>query len=283
MYDVLSVVVGSNGGLRDREFHFDFANLGFIRPEGVTCLGNLFELLKVRGNSFSLSLGESSGREAIAYLDDSGFFRIYAGGPLTEGAALRETTFPLSQLSHRDSHYWLREQFIVWLAGRMSQPRGALATVESCLQEVFNNIRDHSTENVASISAQHFPNERGAIRIAVSDFGIGIPNAMRKYFPDLDDAKALKMAIEEGVSSRSLPTNRGMGLDQLIRNIVMRNKGRVVIHSGHGKLTCRLTVQGQLEKFAETLGGYYPGTLIGLYFSTETFVPDEVEREDFEW
>lgn len=223
MYDVLSEVMGTDGKLRDREFYFDFANLNFIWPEGVTCLGNLFELLQVRGCSFSLALGEPSWRDAITYLDDSGFFHLYAGMPLRQRAALRKTTFAGFHLSHADSHFWLRERFVVWLAGFLEKPRGALATVESCLQEIFNNIRDHSTEDVASIFAQHFPREQGMIRIAVSDFGIGIPNAMRIIFPALDDARALEMAIEEGVSSRSLPTNRGMGLNQLIRNIVVRN------------------------------------------------------------
>ncbi len=283
MYGVLADVVGNGNIPRENEFEFDFSRLTFIRPEGLTCLANLLELLRRHQIRFRLILPNPIGREAITYLDDSGFFLRYMGRRLSDGAHLRRTTFPLSQISHAESFHLLREKFIVWLADQLSHPRGALATVESCLQEIFNNIRDHSTENLASIYAQFFPNENHLVRIAVSDFGVGIPKAMRTIFSEYSDAQAILKATEEGVSSRSLPTNRGMGLDQLVRNIVLRNKGRVVIHSGHGKLFCRLDQDGNLERIPGTVQGYYPGTLIALYFSAETFIPDEVEREDFEW
>ncbi|MBF0167275.1 MAG: sensor histidine kinase [Alphaproteobacteria bacterium] len=283
MYDVLYEVVDDQGVLRDNEFEFDFQRLAIIRPEGLTCIAHILELLNHRQARFVLRLPTGLDTPSIKYLDDSGFFLRFEGRKLFPSASPRNTTFPLSSLTHAESHYWLRERFIVWLADQLEKPRASLATLESCLQEIFNNIRDHSGVTIASIFAQHFPNESHSIRISISDFGIGIPSAMRSRFPSYGDAQAIEQATQEGVSSRSLPTNRGMGLDQLVRNIVLRNKGRVVIHSGHGKLICRQDTSDNLERIPGTVTGYYPGTLIALYFSAETFVPDEVEREDFEW
>ncbi|MBK9498715.1 MAG: hypothetical protein IPO06_04885 [Leptospiraceae bacterium] len=44
-----------------------------------------------------------------------------------------------------------------------------LEMIKVCLMEIFNNIRDHSGENIGCLFAQHFPN-RGIVNIGISDF-----------------------------------------------------------------------------------------------------------------
>jgi anti-sigma regulatory factor (Ser/Thr protein kinase) len=280
MYEVLHAVTGDDGRLTDADFEFDFSALGFIEPVGVVSLGNLLGLLQRRGATFRFS-GLQPRSAAIEYLDDCGFFQLISGSVLSSHAALRETTFPFSRITHAKSAFWLETSLVCWLAARIAASPPALASLKTCIMEIFNNIRDHSRQEIANIFAQHFPNQK-KVEIAVSDFGIGIPGAMRERYPRMADVEAIAAATNEGITSKSLLRNRGAGLPLLIDYVVMRNTGRVTIISNSGGVAFRKDGSAhsviQLED-----NGFYPGTLIVIKIDTNLFVPDDVEREDFEW
>ena len=120
-----------------------------------------------------------------------------------------------------------------WLAHRLSITKASLADIRSCISELFHNIEDHTEYDIGSIFVQHYPNE-SRVTISLSDFGLGIPNKVREVIPALSDSEAIERAVEEGFTTKSRATNKGFGLDLLLKTAVIRNDGEVTIYSGNG-------------------------------------------------
>ena len=72
--------------------------------------------------------------------------------------------------------------------------------------------------DIGSIFVQHFP-RLDRVSISVADFGRGIPNAVRRVAPHLDDLAAIRKAVESGFTSKSTPGNQGAGLDYLLTTV----------------------------------------------------------------
>ena len=89
-----------------------------------------------------------------------------------------------------------------------------------CLAELFNNIVDHSQSPVSGFTTSQFYPRVNKLRIAVCDFGIGIPFAVNSFLnknghTPMEDSAALEWAFQKGFSTKSTPQNRGFGLDNL--------------------------------------------------------------------
>jgi anti-sigma regulatory factor (Ser/Thr protein kinase) len=249
----------------------------------VTVLCNLIELIRSRrGHEFFRPRDTDSA--TIRYLDDAGFFERYGRHRLRPGAALRETTFPVTPATHERSFALLEFEFLPWLAARAAVPPSAVAELKAHLGEIFNNIRDHSAQDIGCLFAQHFPRQR-RVSIAVSDFGVGIPARVRAISPTLSDEQAILSACQEGFSTRTTPRNRGAGLAYLIRNLVVRLGGRVSIISGHGRVDFvydMLMSDGRRQTPA-ALPIRYPRTLFDIDLPLDRLEADETAEEEFEW
>src|SRR5690606_26789301 len=155
---------------------------------------------------------------------------------LTRSPSRRPTTLPLMLVAYEESYQWL-ERFTFWLSNQIGITTESLVNIRMCVGEIFNNINDHAREKIGCIFAQHYP-KRKEIKIAISDFGIGIPDNIRRISPSLQDHEAIEMASNEGVTSKTSPRNLGAGLHTLIENVVNDNGGSVYIHSNYGILSC---------------------------------------------
>ncbi len=131
------------------------------------------------------------------------------------------------------------------------------------------------------IFAQLYPNKHEVV-IALSDFGIGIPNKISKIKADLCDQDAILLASQEGISSKSLKTNRGVGLNLLIQNVVDLNGGSLKIASGSGILKCGRSGE-KTVRTPVSAPGFYPGTFIELRMRTDMIKETGDDREEFEW
>lgn len=283
---LMSQVINESKLPKSNEITFDFSSLGFIEPAGITTLGNLFEWLLKKGTDTRITIPEVFGRARwcpIEYLDDSQFFLTYIGEKLNSSSQVRSTTTPLQKVTYENSHNWLNATFIPWLAMCLGVKKSTLGNIEMCMGEIFNNIIDHSSENIGCIYAQHFPN-KNKVTISVADFGIGIPENIRKIKPSVNDAEALEMAILEGVSSKSTPRNMGAGLYTLIRNVVTSVNGTVNIHSGYGILQTYLG-DDKIEMSSKVSSGFYPGSFLDINIDTEILLEEDKyeEEEEFVW
>ena len=249
-------------------FTFDFSRLNFIRPAGVAFLSNLGNWLTTAKGSQVLLSNCDSNRKVIKYLDNSLFFEQHCGGKLSAKSAPRPTTRPLQRIAQQDSHAWLETNFVPWLAGRLGITQPSLYTFKACISELFNNIQDHTQYDIGSIFVQHFPNE-SKITISLSDFGLGIPQKVREKLPGLTDDAAIIQAVQDGFTSKSKPTNKGVGLDYLLQAVVLRNGGQVTIYSCASIV--RFHRRGNvIEHQALSEVGFCPGTTIDIEIRTDT-------------
>jgi anti-sigma regulatory factor (Ser/Thr protein kinase) len=280
MYGLIEAAIAIDGTPRGAVIDFDFSGLEFITPDGVTALCNLIEYLKANGVGSSFVGYEGLGA-AIRYLDDCGIFNRYTGNALRVGCTGRATTIPYAVVSPEESHAHLDFTVSPWLAAALAVTEESLSAFRASIRELFTNIQDHSTQNIGGMHIQHFPN-RNIVSISVSDFGIGIPAAIRTRFEIEGDADAINHALIEGVSTRDPPRHSGAGLAYLVRSVAGGNRGHVNIYSNGGQVVCFPGRDGP-RYIARDAPGDYPGTLVALDLRTDTIRDIGQEREDLEW
>jgi hypothetical protein len=129
--------------------------------------------------------------------------------------------------------------------------------------ELINNVYDHSESKIdAYVFCQYFP-KINTIKIAVSDLGIGIPGSIRKAQIEgielNNDQSCLKWAIKPSNSIKSMPSNRGLGLSNVI-DFAKTNKGNLVLLSGNSKV---LVIDGEVVSGKNPYKNFI-GTLIQI-------------------
>jgi anti-sigma regulatory factor (Ser/Thr protein kinase) len=175
----------------------------------------------------------------------------------------------------------LGTSLVPWLAGRLAITQASIYPIKACVSELFNNIKDHTRYDIGSIFVQHFPRENRII-IALSDFGLGIPERVRTICPTLSDSAAIIQAVQDGFTSRSTQGNKGVGLDYLLKTIVLANGGSVTIYSRDGIV--RFERQGTtILPIVLTSEGFCPGTTIDIEIRTDAIVVLPDEDEELTW
>jgi len=215
MYGLVSEIFDENLDARCSSIVFDFDHLQFIEPVGVVILSNIIESLKKSKVKYSLQ-NHNARTIANKYLDDAGFFRTYAGKAVFPDCHKRTTTIPLRLVANQDATHFLYAELMPWISQEVGLSDDSLAAVRTSIEEVFHNIRDHSGVGVGCVFAQHFPN-KNQIQLAISDFGRGIPTSIRTVKADATDQEALRLACQEGFTTKSNVRNRGAGLPNLMR------------------------------------------------------------------
>lgn len=281
---ILDPIIGVDMKCKGEEVLFNFKEVEFIEPTGVTVLTNLFEWLKKQNvkTFFIRNRKENSSkynREAMEYLEDSGFFKMYGFPEYSDGGGyIRETMLPLKKIEYKNYIQWNETEFVNWL--QMQTCRHSPFThVQVAVQEIFNNISNHSKVDTGCVFAQYYPKLK-KINISFSDFGIGIPNSVRLLNKNLSDEELLEYAVKEGVSTQSVPGNRGAGLWNIVRNLTNENIGTVHIRSNFGKIWYN-NKEVSAKRSSKT---YYPGTFFEIQLDiTNLNLYDDEEEEAFEW
>ena len=263
---------------RPRKIVFDFKKLKHIQVGGITTLSNVIELCRHMRIKTVFRNVDACG--AHRFLHGSGLLTQYHDVVLD--AQDRHSFLPLQLVEYDRSFNHVSNQLIPWLARILGHDERALTSLKAGLSEVFNNIKDHSTVNVGCSASHYDPNE-GKITICVADFGIGIPGRVREKIKLSNDQAAIAMACQQGFSTKTTPRNRGAGLHVLIQNVVARNHGTVIIHSGEGMYSCAHTPGKPLKGTGRPAPGKYPGTMLYMTLPKSEFVPDDIDEEEFQW
>jgi hypothetical protein len=170
---------------------------------------------------------------------------------------------------------------VPWLAAHLRITQPSLYTFKACISELFNNIQDHTRYDIGSIFMQYFPRD-SVITISLSDFGLGIPTKVREKLPKISDDEAILLAVQEGFTTKSIPGNKGAGLDYLLKSVVIHNGGVVTFYS-QGSIVQFRRHGKTMKHHALKDVGFCPGTTIDVEIRTDTIevLPDE--REDLQW
>ena len=226
-------------------------------------------------------LDERPGRDCVRFMVDSLFFEQHIGKKLSPRSAPRVTAQPLREVRQQDSHSWIRLQLVPWLSRCSGVAERDLAELQTCVSELFNNIADHTEHDVGSVFAQWFPNEK-QLEVCVADFGAGVPSTVRRVAPDLSDAEAIARAFEDGFTSKSISTNRDVGLHYLKQNVVENLEGILKLHSAGGSVEIK-KCGTRTRVVSSQARGYCPGTLVEIRLRTDLIEASDDEPEAFEW
>lgn len=112
-----------------------------------------------------------------------------------------------------------------------------LIPLASNLDEVFNNVFDHSQSPITGyIITQYYPRNK-KLSFSICDFGIGIPTSVREGGDEgeqnIEDWKAILKSLERGFSVNSTPRNRGFGLNNILE-FTDNTNGSLCIISNNG-------------------------------------------------
>lgn len=150
-----------------------------------------------------------------------------------------------------------------------------LSAINVCLIEAFYNVFDHAQANGNAFSLIKFDHEKQILRVAISDFGIGIANSIRNNITDhaiKTDVDALALSLRDSITSKSTKHNKGLGLGNILSCV---DTARIFSNSG---LYVKLK---DSERFITTTFSF-PGTLI--YFDVDLSNLDNEEILDtFNW
>lgn len=292
MTTLLNQVVSDQGHPIHKKYIFEFNKCRvFIEPIGVTFLNNLVQWLLSKNIpvDFLYSNPEDvhiwkNRNEPQRFLDDCGFFEMYLKKKIYTRSALRSTTVPLQDVKMNNFPQWLSTSFIPWIAQSVNKTPEELATFKVCIEEIFNNVRDHAEKDSSCVFAQHYPRSN-TLTISIADIGIGIIEHIKsnQEYSSFTDEEAMRNAVKSKFTTKSTPKNRGAGLDTLIYNIVMNAGGCVYIFANKGILECRQE-NGVLVQEYLSASHYYPGTHIEIQIdiSKAENLFDIVE-EEFAW
>lgn len=185
----------------------------------------------------------------------------------------------MKQVETSKINQWQQSDLMIWLQHQTGR-RNDFSSICVAIDEIFNNISDHSTEKIGCIFGQYYP-KKNEIIISVSDFGVGIPTTIREKFNgDLSDDKLIEYALQEGVSSQSVPQNRGAGLSNIMNTLTKNEVSRVTILSNCGMIEIFNNEIVKSKSFSES----YPGTFFELVIDVSNeHLYDLEEEEEFSW
>lgn len=134
-------------------------------------------------------------------------------------------------------------------------PHNDLKALESSVYELCLNVRQWA-DGPGEVSVER---DESHIIITVQDEGVGIPAAMRRAFPDLDDEAAVVKALEAGGSS-SGERWRGFGLAGAVD---LTSRGFVVYLESRG---AAVWIEDRRTTFCYKSGGSVTGTRIQVIY-----------------
>ncbi len=177
--------------------------------------------------------------------------------------------FPKSESAH-DRHLVTRfftnaseqknsvDDFMDVILRNMELPRDIISGLEWSINEITDNVLNHSQSSIGGIvEATTYPSN-GQIAFAVADAGLGILETLKEGIPTLrTDLQAMGEAVKQGVT-RNPKFGQGNGLAGSLRFTTMTG-GSFEVTSGNGRL---LTTQEKTTKNQRKPFQKYNGTLV---------------------
>lgn len=268
---------------RNPEIYFDVGQLSFIEPLAMTVLFDQINLLKSSGVKVFISNYLVNGKlsNAVCYMDDSEFFFQISGRRLRSDSSCRNTTLPIRALKPQETLMWLENVSMNWLAKRLGTDRDSLAEIKICIEELFNNTKDHSGVKVSTAFIQHFPNKK-EIKICISDLGIGLVAKIQRKHQEFTPLDCIIHAIQEGFTTQSSHRNAGMGLFTLACT-VCNNGGQFILRTGSVLAVVSRGEENQPHVSIRTDQPHIDGTAFEITLYQDNLDSLQATSEVFSW
>jgi len=238
---------------------FDFRLCSFLRPNAIAFLGGLARLIERRGYS-AIFDWDTLNDPVKAILRQNGFASAFgyarALGFPGKSIPYREDIAQSNDIIDYLAYEWLGHGW-VHVSDKL---RNAIV---GRVWEIYANAFLHAKSKIGVFSCGQFFWRMGLLKLAVIDFGVGIPLRVREFFKDHSSAKqfpatsCLRWAFEPGNSTIE-GTGRGIGLD-ILKEFVHVNHGSLDIYSEDGYV--RIT--HEKEQYIKG-SGFFQGTAVNI-------------------
>lgn len=238
---------------------FDLSACRFLRPNAVAFLGGLARLIESDDRRVAFDWSTANDR-VVAVLRQNGFASLfgYSGPRRGPGYSIpyREDIVQSNDIIDYLAHEWLGSGW-VHVSDRL---RNAIV---GRVWEIYANAFLHAKSKIGVFSCGQFFWRMGLLKLAVIDFGVGIPSTVREFYKDHSSAKrfpatsCLRWAFEAGNSTIE-GTGRGIGLD-ILKEFVHVNHGRLDIYSEDGYVL----VTHQKEQYNRR-SSFFQGTAVNI-------------------
>lgn len=213
----------------------NFGNVTFVEPKHIVILSCFLELYYRNKNEITFV---NINNNVNLYLNNIGFVDYFNINQQRKGYASVGifSTIPLWNIEPIESF-----QYSTYAQNFLQQNflrNKDLIFIQSNLDEIFNNISDHSDCVINGyVLTQMYPNINKIV-FSVCDLGVGIPTSINQMLierelPTLLDSEAIIHSTIATVSSMSKPHNRGLGLSNIV-GLCHDDLGKVEIYSNKG-------------------------------------------------
>lgn len=263
---------------KQQEILFDLSICGFSDPFGIALLAGTIKACAANGHS--VQYVHSNNKKLEQYFQNIGF---YEWGMGTGGKGkFSHHTAELRHFTGNDPTY--TDSIITLLRGILTMSKEVQGSLHLSINELMSNTFDHSnTDSGCFICGQAY---KARVSICMADFGIGIFKALSsvdEYKHLSNSIDAIKLAIEEGVSSR-VGVRAGLGLAH-IHKFLEINEGEIHIISGDGWVHWNYKNGNGVKIREKKLRVAFNGTIVniiaradaeGLYFFSSENVEDNI-------
>lgn len=178
-----------------------------------------------------------------------------------------DVLIPIRRLGSRGDSDLLDEELATLYTAHFT---GGLARSADAFTRTVSEMCDNATTHgssavgVAYVTAQRYRNNRCVL--AIGDLGVGIPEHMRRAFPDLSsDEDAIREATKEGITATGDP-HRGIGYQFVIDGMKESDipYAELRVWSGHGRFRVETRHGTQARRRAWGVEGSTVGTWVRL-------------------
>lgn len=203
------------------EFYVDFSKTRTAFPNASVPISGLIDYFNYNGISIK-EVGQSGIVSAIHLLDP---IYLQSESDLSSINSLNK----IFKFTDSDHVFWLVNSILEELNSSDKFEKGVLEGLEWCLNEVMDNVIQHSNSNCGFVMGQIHKKSKH-VAFTVFDAGRGIYNSLKNsiHHPR-NPVDALTLSLQEGVT-RDKKVGQGNGMYGL-RRIIENNKGRLTLTS----------------------------------------------------
>lgn len=234
----------------------DFSNCNFLTPNAVVFLGGLARLIEYKSGTCDFDWNTLS-PAVRANLAQNGFVSTFGGAiDPWDGNSVpyrEDQTLDVDGLLNYLRTKWL-DDYRIHLSQELED------YIIGKVWEIYDNAFEHSQSPIGIFSCGQYYPQKHELKLAVVDFGVGIPYNVRKFRSEetLEAGYAISWAFKSGNTTKS--GSRGLGLD-ILKDFIRINKGRLEVfsHEGYGLIS-----KDTEEYSSRLLTPTFEGTLFNL-------------------
>jgi anti-sigma regulatory factor (Ser/Thr protein kinase) len=236
----------------------DFSECAELALSALVFLGGLVSLVKASGGT--VNVRKDTIRPKLRLEWEKNGFLTHLGTP---SSTLVTDAVPFEHHPELDKDRVMKYLEGKWIGvGAVRLSEDLQAAIIGKVWEIYTNAFEHAESPIGVMNCGRYDKKRHRLHLCVMDFGIGIPDNVRKHKPGItiDSGSAMRWAFLNGSSTKAdaVGYSRGLGL-HILKEFIRVNKGKLEVYSNDGFVR----IKSQSEIYRRTTARF-PGTLVNI-------------------